>query len=68
VPFYDPSPYLEDLPKDAWLVAYCACPHAESIMLAGKLDKAGFPKVTILDEGMRVWKARGYPMTTGREP
>lgn len=68
VPFYDPSPYLDDLPKDSWLVAYCACPHAESITLAGKLSKAGFSKVTILDEGMNVWRARGYPTAEGEKP
>jgi cytochrome c oxidase cbb3-type subunit 3/ubiquinol-cytochrome c reductase cytochrome c subunit len=66
VPFYDPSPYLEDLPKDAWLVTYCACPHAESKALAGKLAAQGFGKVTVLDEGINVWKARGYP--TSRRP
>ncbi|MET0388901.1 MAG: c-type cytochrome [Polyangiales bacterium] len=68
VPFYDPSPYLEDLPKDAWLVCYCGCPHAESGALATKLLAAGFKQVTVLDEGLFAWQDRGYPMAHGTEP
>jgi cytochrome c oxidase cbb3-type subunit 3/ubiquinol-cytochrome c reductase cytochrome c subunit len=68
VPFYDPSPYLAQLPKDAWLVAYCSCPHAESGQLAQKLQQAGFTKVTVLDEGLRVWKSKGYGTNSGFEP
>jgi len=68
VPFYDPSPYLNALPKDAWLVCYCACPHAESKTLAAKLAAAGFGKVTVLDEGLGVWKARKYGTHTGALP
>jgi cytochrome c oxidase cbb3-type subunit 3/ubiquinol-cytochrome c reductase cytochrome c subunit len=68
VPFYDPSPYVDKLPKNAWLVCYCACPHAESGELAQKLVEAGFTKVTVLDEGLRVWKERNYPTHTGDKP
>ena len=68
VPFYDPEPYFNQLPKDAWLVCYCACPHAESGQLAAKLAARGFPKVTVLDEGLGVWKSRGYGTHTGLEP
>jgi cytochrome c oxidase cbb3-type subunit 3/ubiquinol-cytochrome c reductase cytochrome c subunit len=68
VPFYDPEPYFAGLPKDAWLVCYCACPHAESSQLAQKLGAQGFKKVTVLDEGLGVWKARGYPLSTGEKP
>jgi cytochrome c oxidase cbb3-type subunit III len=68
VPFYDPAPYLEELPKDAWLVAYCACPHAESRSLAQKLADAGFEKVTVLDEGLGYWKSKGYGVRTGVDP
>ncbi|HLK40666.1 MAG TPA: c-type cytochrome, partial [Polyangiaceae bacterium] len=49
VPFYDPEPYVASLPRDAWLVCYCSCPHAESGQLAAKLDAKGFKKVTVLD-------------------
>jgi cytochrome c oxidase cbb3-type subunit 3 len=68
VPFYDPDPYVGLLPKDAWLVCYCACPHAESGQLASKLVAKGFTKVTVLDEGLGVWKSRGYGVHTGLDP
>jgi cytochrome c oxidase cbb3-type subunit 3/ubiquinol-cytochrome c reductase cytochrome c subunit len=68
VPFYDPSPYLKALPKNTWLVSYCACPHAESKTLAQKLLDAGFKKVTVLNEGLGTWKARGYPISTRTKP
>lgn len=68
VPFYDPDPYVADLPRDAWIVAYCACPHAESGMLAQKLVGKGFTKVTVLDEGLGVWRSRGYPTHKGEKP
>jgi cytochrome c oxidase cbb3-type subunit 3/ubiquinol-cytochrome c reductase cytochrome c subunit len=68
VPFYDPEPYLALLPKDTWLVAYCACPHAESSSLAQKLVAKGFTKVTVLDEGLGFWRAKGYGTHTGAEP
>ena len=68
VPFYEPDPYVAQLPKDAWLVCYCACPHAESGSLAQKLVAKGFTKVTVLDEGLGVWKARKYPTRTGIDP
>ncbi len=68
VPFYDPAPYLDALPKDAWLVAYCACPHAESGTLAQKLLDKGFKQVTVLDEGLGVWKSKQYPTHTGQTP
>ena len=68
VPFFDPDPYVAQLPRDAWLVCYCSCPHAESKTLASKLVDKGFAKVTVLDEGLRVWKSRGYPTRVGMEP
>ncbi len=68
VPFYDPDPYLAALPKDSWLVCYCACPRAESGTLAKKLLDKGFTKVTVLEEGIGVWKAQKYPTRTGVDP
>jgi cytochrome c oxidase cbb3-type subunit 3/ubiquinol-cytochrome c reductase cytochrome c subunit len=68
VPFYDPSPYFDKLPKNTWLVCYCACPHAESGMLADKLKKQGFSKVTVLNEGLVFWKMKGYPVQKGKDP
>jgi cytochrome c oxidase cbb3-type subunit 3 len=68
VPFYDVDPYVSGLPRDAWLVCYCACPHAESGQLAQKLQNAGFSKVAILDEGLGVWRAKQYGTRGGWEP
>ncbi|HSQ61853.1 MAG TPA: rhodanese-like domain-containing protein, partial [Polyangiaceae bacterium] len=68
VPFYEPDPYFDQLPKDAWLVCYCSCPHAESGQLASKLVAHGFKKVTVLDEGLGVWGRKGYPTRTGLDP
>jgi cytochrome c oxidase cbb3-type subunit 3/ubiquinol-cytochrome c reductase cytochrome c subunit len=68
VPFYDPDPYLASLPRNAWLVCYCSCPHAESGQLAQKLVAKGFTKVTVLDEGLNVWRMRKYPTQTGVDP
>jgi cytochrome c oxidase cbb3-type subunit 3/ubiquinol-cytochrome c reductase cytochrome c subunit len=68
VPFYDPSPYLDALPKDAWLVCYCGCPHAASGQLARKLLDAGFTKVTVLDERLGDWQQKGHPVRSGESP
>jgi cytochrome c oxidase cbb3-type subunit III len=68
VPFYDPTPYFDALPKNTWLVCYCACPHAESGQLAQKLAAQGFKKVTVLDEGLNVWRSKKYPITTAEKP
>jgi cytochrome c oxidase cbb3-type subunit 3/ubiquinol-cytochrome c reductase cytochrome c subunit len=68
VPFYDPEPYVNALPRDAWLVCYCACPHAESGTLAKKLVDKGFSKVTVIDEGLGVWRSKKYPTHTGWDP
>lgn len=68
VPFYEASDYLFALPKDKWLVSYCACPHAESGVLLDTLLANGFTKVTILDEGFFVWRDRGYPVRSGPNP
>jgi cytochrome c oxidase cbb3-type subunit 3/ubiquinol-cytochrome c reductase cytochrome c subunit len=68
VPFYDPAPYLDKLPKDSWLVCYCACPHAESGQLAQKLVAHGFSKVTVLNEGLGYWKGKNYGTHEGTDP
>jgi cytochrome c oxidase cbb3-type subunit 3 len=68
VPFYDPAPYMSQLPKDSWLICYCGCPHAESGILCQKLRENGFTKVSILAEGLGFWKSKGYPMHSGIEP
>jgi hypothetical protein len=45
-----------------------ALPHAESGQLAAKLMSDRFTKVTVLDEGLWVWKARGCPVHAGVAP
>jgi cytochrome c oxidase cbb3-type subunit 3/ubiquinol-cytochrome c reductase cytochrome c subunit len=68
VPFYDPAPYFAALPKNAWLVCYCACPHAESSELAQKLISAGFKKVTVLREGLGGWSVKKHMTHKGDKP
>ncbi len=54
---------LDDLPRDGtWITAYCACPHHASGTVIAELRKRGFQKTAILDEGILVWKQRGYPI------
>jgi cytochrome c oxidase cbb3-type subunit 3/ubiquinol-cytochrome c reductase cytochrome c subunit len=68
LPFYEVASYVDTLPRDHWIVCYCACPHAESGRAADTLYGAGFTKVTIIDEGFFVWRDRGYPVDTGPLP
>jgi cytochrome c oxidase cbb3-type subunit 3 len=68
VPFYDPEPYMDALPKDTWLVCYCGCPHAESGNLARKLVTKGFTKVTVIDEGLGYWTRKKYETSQGVLP
>lgn len=68
VPFYDPSPYLDKLPKNVWLVAYCSCPSAESGMLATALQAHGFTKVTVMAEGLGGWKSKKGDTKNGEAP
>lgn len=68
VPFYgDFSALIPHLPKDTYLVAYCACPHAASGRVAKQLRAKGFDRAVVLDEGILVWKKRGYPMVSGSQ-
>ena len=64
VPYYDVPTCAEYLPKDAWIITFCACPHDESVQAAEYLVEAGFTKVAVLDEGYIEWRLeRGYPTT-----
>lgn len=68
VPFYDAASYVARIPRDAYIVTYCGCPHAASGALADALRKAGFPRVAVLDEGFWIWSdERKYPTATGDE-
>ena len=68
VPFFDVAKYLDRLPRDRWIVTYCACPHAASVSAADSLGRAGFTRVRVLDEGYNVWKERGYATREGPNP
>ena len=68
VPFFAVEEYLSQLSKDDTIVAYCACPHAESTAAANVLLDNGFSKVHVLDEGLPLWEEQAHPMTVGPEP
>jgi cytochrome c oxidase cbb3-type subunit III len=68
VPFYDSKKMISSLPKDGtWVIAYCGCPHAASGKVMDSLRAEGFANTAVIDEGIFVWMARGYPTTTGVE-
>lgn len=53
---------LDRIPNDGtWVIAYCACPHHASGVVVTELRKRGYPHTAVLDEGVLVWKERGYP-------
>lgn len=68
VPFYDPDPYFDKLPKNTWLVCYCSCPSAESGALCRKLQEHGFKKTTVLAEGIGYWRMKSYGTRSGDKP
>jgi mono/diheme cytochrome c family protein/rhodanese-related sulfurtransferase len=53
---------LAEVPKDVWVVAYCACPHHLSGVVVDELKKRGHQRALVLDEGINVWHQRGYPV------
>ncbi len=68
-PYYDANEMIDRLPKDGtWVISYCACPHAASGKVMDVLRSQGFENTAVLDEGILVWTARGYPLTFGANP
>jgi rhodanese-related sulfurtransferase len=67
VPFYDGvEAVLPHLPSDDTPVfVYCACPHAASGKIVDALRAAGRTRAWVIDEGILVWAARGYPIAVG---
>lgn len=67
VPFYDGiESILPHLPSDDTpIFVYCACPHAASGKVVDALVKAGRRQAWVIDEGVLIWAARGYPMVIG---
>ncbi|MBL0196244.1 MAG: c-type cytochrome [Myxococcales bacterium] len=67
-PFYEAADYASQLPRNAPIVAYCGCPHAESGQAVDTLKGLGYSTVYVLDEGFTVWRERGYPVRGGAKP
>jgi rhodanese-related sulfurtransferase/mono/diheme cytochrome c family protein len=61
IPYYQMK-RLDEIPKDAWVIAYCACPHHLSGVVVDSLRARGRPHAYILDEGILEWERRGYPI------
>ena len=61
IPYHDMK-RLDEIPKDAWVIAYCACPHHLSGIVVDELQKRGYPHALVLDEGILEWHRRGYPV------
>lgn len=62
IPYHDLT-RLKEIPKDTWVIAYCACPHHLSGEVVDALRAAGHTKSAILDEGINDWHRKGYAMT-----
>jgi len=62
IPYHDLK-RLDEIPKDTWVLAYCACPHHLSGEVVDALRARGHTKSAILDEGINDWHRKGYPMT-----
>ena len=65
VPFYEVEYHESKFPSDTWYIAYCACPHAESGIVAEYFLEAGHETIGILDEGYLLWEERDYPTEIG---
>ncbi len=68
VPFYEVDAYAKQIPKDRWVFAYCACPHAESGKVQAALRSLGYKRVAVINEGLNAWRDRGYPVHGGPKP
>jgi cytochrome c oxidase cbb3-type subunit 3/ubiquinol-cytochrome c reductase cytochrome c subunit len=68
VPFYEVEKYSPEIPKDKWILTYCACPHAASVKSREAFRAKGYKHVAVLDEGILVWRDRGYPTRGGAKP
>lgn len=65
MPFFEVEQRYRELPRDKWVVAYCACPRAESKEAVSVLKEKGFQKVKVLYDGYFEWLGRGYPIEKG---
>ncbi|HTQ07312.1 MAG TPA: c-type cytochrome [Polyangiaceae bacterium] len=61
-PYYNGTE-LDRIPNDGtWVLAYCACPHHASGAVVDALRQRGYKHTAVIDEGILVWKSRGYPL------
>ncbi len=67
MPFFEVEQRYTELPRDTWIVTYCACPRAEAQEAADILQQKGFKKVKVLYDGYFEWLARNYPIAKGIE-
>jgi rhodanese-related sulfurtransferase len=66
VPLKDAEAWAANVPKDTFIVAYCACAsEGSSLNLTGKLRAMGFTDAYALKGGIQGWKAAGLPVETG---
>ncbi|MBA3394425.1 MAG: c-type cytochrome [Deltaproteobacteria bacterium] len=65
IPYHDMKRVDEIIAKhkDAYVVAYCACPHHLSGLVVDELIKRGHKNAFVLDEGINLWHQKGYPVT-----
>ena len=61
IPYHDTT-RLADVPKDVYVLAYCACPHHLSGEVVDALVKLGHPHAYIIDEGINEWHRRLLPV------
>lgn len=51
------------IPKDAWIVAFCACPNDRtSVYVADELRQAGWSQARALQDGWTAWQNAGLPV------
>jgi cytochrome c oxidase cbb3-type subunit 3/ubiquinol-cytochrome c reductase cytochrome c subunit len=67
VPFYQVDPYIGQIPKERFIVTYCGCPHAESSQSRDAFRRLGY-RSSGIDEGIFVWRDKGYPVRGGANP
>jgi membrane protein DedA with SNARE-associated domain/rhodanese-related sulfurtransferase len=59
----DVDPLIRELPRDAEIIVYCACPNEESAATAAKhLKRAGFKRIRPLLGGIDAWVEAGHPV------
>ncbi len=67
LPHFDLPDYIDRLPRDVWIIAYCGCPHAVSGRAFDVLEAAGFERIGVLDEGLWHWRDQGWPTSVWPE-